>query len=202
MHSSAFCRPEQVLPQRGHGLRSQLPHRRTAGSWGSMIGTHGPHRGTLRSCRFAGEMVCGGGANAFGCADELGWLYQQTREVLPQRGHGLRRLVGGRASREMRRRRGQSCPSLSPLLPLQKCTICRQIPLGTAIRALWGQQWARLPFRTAGSSTATTGRDLGPSFSAGAPASESTIAALGSLGASGAFGLPRDPCISRQFVRS
>jgi hypothetical protein len=46
----------------------------TAGSWGSMIGTHGPHRGTLRSCRFAGEMVCGGGADAFGCADELEWL--------------------------------------------------------------------------------------------------------------------------------
>jgi hypothetical protein len=39
-----------------------------------MIGAHGPHRGTLRSCRFAGEMSYGAGADAFGCADGLDCL--------------------------------------------------------------------------------------------------------------------------------
>jgi hypothetical protein len=35
--------------------------------------TDGPLFGTLRRCRFAGEIDYGGGADAFGCADEFDW---------------------------------------------------------------------------------------------------------------------------------
>src|SRR5215218_11236032 len=67
-----------------------------------MIGPHGPHFGTLRSCRFAGEMAYREGGDAFGCADEFDWLFFFTaRQVLPQRGHGLRSQLAHRRARRL-----------------------------------------------------------------------------------------------------
>jgi hypothetical protein len=67
MDSSTCAKREKYCPSGGHDLRCQLPSSEAAGGCGgSTIGAHGPHRGTLRSRRFAGEMACGGGPMPLG----------------------------------------------------------------------------------------------------------------------------------------
>src|SRR5215218_4027924 len=101
MGSSAVSPREQtreVLPQRGHGLRPQLGHRRDRRQLrGSMIGSEGARRCTLRSYRFAGKMVPASGGDAFGCADGLECCL--PRQVLPQRAWLPARAAAQRAPR-------------------------------------------------------------------------------------------------------
>jgi hypothetical protein len=47
---------------------------------------------------------------------------------------------------------------MAPFAAPQKRRLCRENATGSGARALWGQQWTRLPFFLAdGTSTATTG---------------------------------------------
>jgi hypothetical protein len=115
---------------------------------GSMIGTHGTRFGPQKLL-FAGEMSIRGGANAFGGADELEWLFSPPQEVLPQRGYGLRppfTSPGLRRPRASRRPlRGSMNRVTAPFVALQQALFCREKGCRLGVRALWGQRWTRLP---------------------------------------------------------
>jgi hypothetical protein len=55
-----------------------------------MSGPHGPHFGTLRKWRFAGEIDYAEGADAFGCADGLEFLLWGSPEAREEGRRGSR----------------------------------------------------------------------------------------------------------------
>jgi hypothetical protein len=56
----------------------------------------GPHRGSPRSCQFAGKKAAGsGGPCPLGAAMDSSAFFSHAKEGLPQRGHGLRPQISG-----------------------------------------------------------------------------------------------------------
>jgi len=113
--ASAFSsRREQVLPQGGHSLSSQLPHRCNR----RPLGVHDRH--LWPPLRYPQKLlICRG--IAYSAGGRHVWVRKRarvaflvrTQEVLPQRGHGLRAQRGDR--------RGRRMPAFAPIsVPLPK----------------------------------------------------------------------------------
>jgi hypothetical protein len=81
-----------------------------------------------------------------------------THEVLPQRGHCFACQHAGLAAPK-----GSAISIVDPLVDPRKRPVCRGNAAGPGVHALWGQQWARLPFPPE-TSTATTGTCRSPTI--------------------------------------
>jgi hypothetical protein len=85
-----FLSRKEVLPQRGHGPTPRLrPSRSRLGPAAGVHDHHrGPHCGTPRNPRFAGEIAYGAGVHALWGPPSALLLSGSRAKVLPQRGHG------------------------------------------------------------------------------------------------------------------
>jgi hypothetical protein len=111
----------------------------TAGSWGSMIGAHGPHRGPLEVAGLQEKWAMGERP----CLWVRRWarlplFSSQRQEVLPQRGMTPRH---GSAST----RQGSTIGMVASIVDPGSCPVCSGKAVGSGVRALWGPQWTRLP---------------------------------------------------------
>jgi hypothetical protein len=107
-----FSQPQEVLPQRG---MTSAPSS-AAQTWPPpATGVHDrhrcPHRGTLRSCRFAGKMGYGGGGRRLWVRRCARVPFLKPREVLPQRGMAFAHHPGRGLPRQSSRRAAQKGPS-------------------------------------------------------------------------------------------
>jgi hypothetical protein len=110
-----FSQRAQVLPQRGHGLRSQLPHQtRLPAAAGSMMAPMAPASAPSKVCDLQEKSTTAEGADVFGCADELEWrAFADTRSTATT--GAWRSPTYGAASREGVPARGVTqSPSWSP----------------------------------------------------------------------------------------
>jgi len=139
-----FSQSREVLPQRGHDLavaRADI----AAGDTGVHEAHRSPLFGTLRRCRFAGEIKLPQRGDAFGCADGLVCIFHD-RSKYCRNGAWPSPLA-----------QASACPGVhdddhGPLDGPLKTASFRGKAAGSEVRALWVRKWARAPCKHAGDS--------------------------------------------------